>query len=144
MFQYGIVANAQKLIVWLNSGEKVYYELNTMPKTTFTESNIVISTTDASVVYPISDIKKYTFESSNSSMQNIEGNKDIHVSQNGNIVTIANLKEGSSVKVYSVDGIMVSNYVARANESLKITLSKFPVGVYLIRTNNITYKITKR
>lgn len=144
MSQYGVVANAQKLIVWLNSGDKVYYELNTMPKTTFTESDIVISTTDASVVYPINDVKKYTFESSSSSIQNIDGNKDIHVAQNGNIVTIANLKEGSSVKVYSVDGIMVSNYVAHANEPLKITLSKLPVGVYLIRTSNITYKITKR
>ena len=46
----------QRLIVWQMNGEKNYYDLADQPKTTFAGTDMVITTTNVTVTYPINKI----------------------------------------------------------------------------------------
>lgn len=50
-----------QLIVWQTSGAKLCYDLDEQPKTTFDASSLVLSTSKASLTFPLSDIVKYTY-----------------------------------------------------------------------------------
>ena len=66
------------------------------------------------------------------------------ISMEEGVLVISQMKANSTVNVYSMDGKLVSQLTAQRAGTYRLSLSSLPAGVYLVKADNITYKITKR
>ena len=134
---------AQTLIILQKDGSKVYYNLDEQPITTFTTDELVITTSMASFSYPLASISRYTYEGGALGISNTEA-QGISISQNGDGIFVTGLPAGKSVTVYGVDGKPLLSKRSDGSNRLSLSISKLPVGVYVIKAETVTYKITKR
>ena len=59
-------------------------------------------------------------------------------------VAIGGLHEGSSVEVFAVDGKKVYSATSYSNEWVRIDIGQLPKGYYVIKTEQQSFKISKR
>lgn len=62
---------------------------------------------------------------------------DYTIGNEGQNVVISNVEPGDHISVYTVNGMLVASHEAN-NNVVKISL---PAGIYIIRVNNVTFKI---
>ena len=136
-------AQTQQLVVWMDNGDKVLFDLEERPKTIFVANEIVITTDNISVKYPLSKVMRYTYVVSPTSISNTQ-DEEIKISQRSNVLTFENLKQNTVINVYALDGTLLDTKNASHEKPVNISLANFPKGVYLIKVGETTYKIMKR
>ena len=62
----------------------------------------------------------------------------------GRAYIISQMKEGAVVNIYGMDGKVITQFTAKHAGSCRLNLSPLPKGVYIVKADNITYKIMKR
>lgn len=67
---------------------------------------------------------------------------NITVEQNGGTVKVGGLCEGSKAALFAADGKKVAEKSAGSNKSVTFNLSNIPEGIYLVRTHNVSRKIS--
>jgi hypothetical protein len=65
-------------------------------------------------------------------------------SSDGESITFTGLKSNTPVYLYTVAGQLVKTVTATGQSKTVVSVSKFPVGVYVVKANGVTFKITKR
>ena len=68
---------------------------------------------------------------------------EINYQDDGQLV-ISLLSEGAAVSIYAMDGRQLRQLSANGDGTCRLDLSTLPKGVYLVKTDSITYKIMKR
>ena len=146
VFCHEVMADDSKtqLVVWQTDGSCVFYSLDEYPKTTFSNDNLVITTTNISVEYPMAKIARYTYDSSTNGIDKKRIHKGIIVKQTGNELIISNLPKGGKVSVFTVDGKLINSIQSAGQELIQLPLRQLTKGTYIIKTDDITYKILKR
>ena len=134
-----LYAESQNLVLWLNSGEKVSFDLEQTPVTTYANRQLTISTKTISVTYHLEQVWKYTYEGLSNDINTIE-QESLSVKQEGNILTIATMGKDPSVEVYAADGRPLNSLVISDGEQVVVDLSTAPAGVYLINADGQIYK----
>ena len=137
-------AQTQRLVVWHKDGQKTYYDLAENPKTTFSGTDIVITTSSITINYPLDQILRYTYELQTSGIEIVNHTKPVRVSQNSNEIVFENLKENTRIQVFSLDGKQLSAQMADGQRTLTVSLASYPAGVYIVKANGATYKMTKK
>ena len=99
-------AQTQQLVVWMDNGDKVLFDLEERPKTIFVANEIVITTDNISVKYPLSKVMRYTYVVSPTSISNTQ-DEEIKISQRSNVLTFENLKQDTVINVYALDGTLL-------------------------------------
>ena len=61
VFSLTAQADDSKLLVWQADGKVVTFSLDEEPVTTFSDGNLVITTTSKTVTYPLEQVRKYTY-----------------------------------------------------------------------------------
>lgn len=133
----------QKLIVWLKSGQSVEYQLSMEPKTTFEGNELVLITGTMEVRYPLSQVSKYTYTGDNTGIEITLADKRLFL-QSESTLSFYNVKEETSVSIYSFDGRLLYSTSILSGQSKNIDLSAYPIGVYIIKVNDLSYKIAKK
>jgi hypothetical protein len=64
--------------------------------------------------------------------------------QEDGVLVISQMKEGAVVNIYGMDGKVITQFTAKHAGSCRLNLSPLPKGVYIVKADNITYKIMKR
>lgn len=139
----GRTVHAQRLVIWQKDGSKVSYNLDEQPKTTFTTEDLVITTTTTSISYPLAKIQRYTYEGGTLSVRDVKQD-GISLSHDGDLIIVKGLASGKSVTVHRVDGVQLLTKRSDGSDSLTLSLSSLPSGVYVIKADEITYKFLKR
>ena len=144
----------QRLVVWLKSGEKVTYQLDKMPRTTFVGTQLNIATNSgASVSYPLSAVLRYTYEGIIDGVEGAPVCQNVRISTNGDAVTFENLPDGSEVQLYNAAGILLhsakvtpAGSVGSGASSAPVTISiaDRPTGVYIVKAARQTIKLLKK
>lgn len=138
-----LYAQSKLLVVWLKNGEKVYYNLEERPKTTFSGGKVVITTSKLEVNYPLEQLLRYTYENVSSEVA-INSTDNIRISQDGNVLTLENLKSKTSVLLFSMDGKLLETHQAQSGHPLSISLDAYPIGIYIIKANGVSYKMMRK
>lgn len=134
----------QRLVVWQKSGEKVYFDLNEMPETTFENGLLVIRSSKTTVSYQLENILRYTYEGViPSSVDLLPSEREVIIAKDGDGVTFRNLRDGSTVSVYSANGMLVDQRTATADQPLTISVAQHPAGVYIVKAGKETIKLMK-
>lgn len=136
-------AQTQRLVVWMKNGERVLYDLEEQPKTTFTGAELVITTNSISTSYPLTQVLRYTYEQSANSVKSVKEG-DVRILQRGDDLIFENLKADAVIKVYSLDGVLLDTNKAVGEKQTTVSLARYLTGVYLIKVGNVTYKMLKR
>lgn len=132
------------LVVWLKSGERVVYELAESPVTTFNGTQLIISTVKTTASYERNTVLRYTYELVNTSISLQPGERRVQIDRDGNKVTFRGLSAGTFARVYSVNGMLVSQTKVTDDQPLTISLQNRPNGVYIIKAGTETIKLMKK
>lgn len=137
------VTMAQHLIIWQKDGSKVSYDLDEQPKTTFTTEDLVVTTATTTISYPLSKIQRYTYEGAQLSVRDVKA-QGISISHDDDRIIVKGLASGKTVSVYTIGGVQLLTKISDGAERLTLSLSSLPLGVYVIKADEITYKFTKQ
>jgi hypothetical protein len=133
----------QRLVVWMKGGEKVYFNLREQPKTTFEAPDLVITTTELIVSYPLSQIVRYTYELPTTGIETIDKNV-VYISVQGDELTFQHLNPGTIIRVYAMDGTLIHSEKAGTDPVTIVSLAKPSSGVYIVKVGDESHKIMIR
>lgn len=136
-------ANDRVLKVWQSDGQVLTISLNDEPRTTYQDGNLVITTINNSVTYPLEMVKRYTYVSIPTG---IDSPKSVGASfsNDGETLTFTGLKPHTKVLLYNVGGQLLKTLDNGDNSKMVISASNLPYGVYIVKVNGGNYKIMKR
>jgi hypothetical protein len=143
LFVSTVMAEDQVLKVWLADGQVMSTNLNEEPRTTYNDGNLVITTTKTTISYPLEQVKRYTYASASSGITSPKS-AEATFSADGETLTFKGLKTGTSIMLYNVAGQLLRKVTPTTEGHAAVSVSKLPTGVYVVKMNDATYKITKR
>lgn len=117
------------LFVHQKSGGVVEYAFSEKPVVTYKDGNLVISAAEASVMYPLSDLQKFTF-----------GEVDDQVTR---IVAPVDMAP-QPTQIYSIDGKLMRTYQPGENGATSASLEGLTSGTYIIKNGKTSYKVLKK
>jgi len=132
------------LIVWHKDGSIAEFELQEKPKIIFLDNRVEVITSSLKVEYDFSAIEKMTYElKSTDAIPEIasDGASSPFVAEGGYIKFFSS-KEDLNIRIFSLNGNLIKQHFVKRNESYSFPLYALPKGVYLIRVNNITNKVS--
>lgn len=130
---------AENILVWLSSGEKVIYNLGDNPKITPSDKEIIIETAKAKVTYTQGQVKKITFDEKNDNIESINGSLE-NAKINDKTIELSGFKSNENVIIYDLSGKTIFSQPTASDGCLIINLSNFNKGVYIIKVKNYTSK----
>lgn len=137
--------------VWLNSGVRYSFPIDYGPKISYTsEGRFYIEAWYLNASYDIADVNKVTIADEeepwlempapNVATEN-EAAFSASLSVCGDQLSLVNLVSNSPVCMCSIDGRMVYRQTADANGCVSINIGGYSAGIYIVRTNQQTFKI---
>ena len=132
------------LVVETKDHVKTAYMLADKTQVRFAGTNLRVVSTKADVTYQLSDILRFTYET-----RSTTGISELRTTQaevdymDGQLV-ISGIKAGGSVNVYSLEGKLVKQLTAQHSGTYRFSLASLSKGVYIVKADNVTYKIMKR
>ena len=142
VFAHSVMADDMILQIWQSDGNVVNIDLNEQPVTRYADGNLIITTTKTTISYPLEKVAKYTYVSAEG-IESINGMRS-KFSQDGETLTFSGLTQGTEIAVYAASGKILRKTKAGPHAKTIVSVSDLPPGVYLVKVNSITYKITKR
>ena len=143
-WQHQVKAQSNELhaIVTLTNGQEQDYFLTENDRFSFDgQETLVINTQGSTSQINIDDIRKIVFSS-------ITGTEEIHVGEPffypnpvNKTIVIGNIENGQTVSIYSIEGRLLRQFKANANEP--IDLSDLPSGMYVLNTSDKNLKLLK-
>ena len=139
-------ADSQRLVVWQKSGQKVYFDLNEEPETTFEDGNLVIRSSRTTVSYPLTNVLRYTYEGG--TITDVGDVKmrpgEVRFLQNAEQMAFDGLQDGTILEVYTLDGVKIKTVKAQGGQRTVVSLADQAAGTYVVKAGEATYKFMKR
>lgn len=133
---------SDNLVISTQDGNSVAYSLSTRPVVTFEGTDLVLTSSDIVVRYPIIDVKDITFaEATDNAIGEVKGN--ITFAINGNRIIAKGLDKGVTMQVFSTDGKSIASAKTNASGEAIIDISKLGHGIYVVKAGKKTYKVMK-
>ena len=140
------LADSQRLVVWQKSGQKVYFDLNEEPETTFEDGNLVIRSSRTTVSYPLTSVLRYTYEGG--TITDVGDVKmrpgEVRFLQNAEQMAFEGLQDGTILEVYTLDGVKIKTVKAQGGQRTVVSLADQAAGTYIVKAGEATYKFMKR
>ena len=131
-----------QLVVWAKDGTQVAYVLAEKPKVTFTDTDLVITSNGVEVNYSLDNMARFTYEdNTTTAITNLQTGK-ASVKLDGESLLFPALKANSTVSLYSLNGTLIFQKKIQEDGKYAFSLSNLNTGVYIVKVNGITYKIT--
>ena len=136
-------ADDRVLKVWQSDGQVLTISLADEPRTTYSDGNLIITSAKATVSFPLEKVRRYTYESV---VDGIDELKTVRaaISKDGETLTLTGLKPHTSIYLYNIAGQLLRTIDSGDQPKVVISVSHLPNGVYVVKANDVTYKITKR
>ena len=138
------VEDRKFLVVETKDHVKTAYMLAEKTQVLFSEANLRVVSTKADVTYQLSDILRFTYETRSTTGISELRTTQAEVDYKDGQLVISGIKAGGSVSVYSLDGKVVKQLTAQRSGTYRLSLASLSKGVYIVKADNVTYKIMKR
>lgn len=136
-------ASALTVTVLQIDGNKVFLDLDEQPVVTFTVDDMVFTTSATEFSLPLATIRQVTYEKLLNSIDELKAT-GIYVSQQGNTIVARGLKAGGQLLLFAIDGRLLGTTRVDSEGTAQIALDTFPQGVYVLKSNELTFKALKR
>lgn len=149
LFLFGIVLMAvsafsnNTLTIHQKDGTQVNFGLADMPVISYTDSDLVIKSSQTEVLYPLALIAKFTFTDVEDGVISIEASSSQLVLDDY-MVRISGAKPEITVSVIGADGKTLATHKTDAEGDITFSIAELPEGVYIIKSEEITCKVLKK
>ena len=138
-------------VAWLNDGSRYAYALDEHPVVTYSNGELLLTTSSRQVVYQASNVHKFTFSASDiTSDEPLPPTTGVslpeqpqHFIQQGD-VAFTGCRAGSTICIYTLDGKLLQTMTVDETSKGIIDTASYPAGIYIIKTETTTHKIIKR
>ena len=133
------------LMVQMKSGDLYKFHLSERPVVTFGPVGIKIVSSDFSAEY--NDVKEIYFEEYTTDVslpRDYQANAASFTYLDGQTIQIDGLKDHANIRVYALNGKSMPLHVNQQSDRVKVSLASYPNGIYVIRCNKHSFKVTKR
>ena len=148
MFFISIAANAQNAVaIHQQDGQVAIFAISEKPVVTYSGSDLVLTTKNNTMMYPIYMLKKISFDVelfSSSAIEDVEMKTNAQFSFQGGTLDISGATPGSLVLIYNINGFQIGKYKLDDRGCTSIPLQQLDMGVYIVKTNDFTFKFLKR
>ena len=126
LFVFALSAMADDLIlqVWQSDGKVVNIDLNEQPVTTYSDGNLIITTTKTVIIYPLEKVTKYTYVTADG-ISNLESMRTMF-SQDGETLIFTGLEQGTEIAVYASSGQIMHRTKASPQAKTTVPVSDLP------------------
>ena len=136
------------LVVWLKNGEKNMFRLPEHPVVSYADGAFILKTSRTEAEYKGSSVRKFTLldekDDPAASVQEVKEKPNSHVYYSDDVVEMTGGKPNSRVNVYRLDGKRADTMETDAEGNLTFSVAQYPAGTYIIESETITFKISKR
>lgn len=135
-------AEPKMLVVTAMDGTTTKYLLDGIPQVRIEKPYLVISSEVGSVSLPLENLKHMHYEKATDEATAIGEIKVFDEKGGSERIDFSNLPADASISIYTLDGKLVQ--ALRPNgRALSLPLGSLQSGIYLVKVNDITYKIQK-
>ena len=135
------------IIVWDNGGGNISFPLQEKPIFKYLTDQSVVSciTTETTIDLPLGDVCKYTLATEPPVPTLVENvTTDGEMAYRADRIYLSHFASGTMVSIFKVDGAAVASYRADASGNVVIATDGWTEGIYIIKVNNVSYKISKK
>lgn len=133
------------LVIHQKDGQQFSYGFGDKPVITYTESDLVLTTSKTVVEFPLSALSKFTFSDIEDAVIAVKDNSSKpSLSLDEYTVCISGAEPNQSVTLLSIDGKVLSTYKTDADGSVKFSIAELSAGTYIINSESLTCKILKK
>ena len=141
----GVLAdNLNTLVVTMKNGAETAFFLKDKPNVTFEGSNLKVVSEKTTTTFALADVLRFTYVKRDPSGIDQQVINPTEISYEDGVLVISQIKAGASVGVYALDGKLVRQLKAQRSGTYRLSLSELPTGLYLVKADNVTYKIMKQ
>ena len=141
----GVLAdNLNTLVVTMKNGAETAFFLKDKPNVTFEGTNLKVVSEKTTTSFALADVLRFTYVKRDPSGIDQQVINPTEISYEDGVLVISQIKAGASVGVYALDGKLVRQLKAQRAGTYRLSLSELPTGLYLVKADNVTYKITKQ
>lgn len=139
------------LVLWHKTGEKTGYKLKAHPQVTYTDPSggfgegevLTVLSSEVRIDYPAGSIKKFTLNSNPDGIP--DGIRAIEADGPApGTIDVTHARPGSTISIYDAAGHCLAIYTADGEGRVSYSLDAYPQGIYIIKTETTTFKITKQ
>lgn len=135
-------------VVWLHSGARISFPFVEHPRLTYSDGDIVVTTNYEQLSYPHAEVRKFTLTdediSQDETTEITAAEREAQWHRQGDVMVFSDCTPGESVAIYDAKGHLLQQYTITADGSLQIPLQPFAEGMYIVKTESITYKFLKK
>ena len=135
-------------VAWFHSGARIAFPFSERPRLTYADGDLVITTSEEELRYAHSSVRKFTIEAEDISQggttEIAATERESRWQQQGDAMVFTDCTPGECVSIFDASGRLVQQHVIASDGTLQIPLSSFAEGMYIVKTESITYKFMKR
>ena len=133
---------AQTLLIWDATEVKERVELSTKPIVTILYDKVKVEGEGVTLEYDAATVYRFTYENVTTSVT--PTGKSVGVSRQGDRIVIEGLAAERQVALFTLSGARVPADVRIESDRAVVNLGGLSAGVYLLKANGRTIKITKQ
>lgn len=141
-FFYKSQLHAQTLVLWHANGTTTDIELYTKPCVQFTKDKTLVISPVLNIEYPVEDVIRFTYKGVGLGIDIPHG--DTNLEQKDGKIILHGVKSTDKIAVYKSNGIRLPVHIEYGGGNAVFYLTSIPSGVYLLKINGRTSKITKK
>ncbi|HBC21717.1 MAG TPA: hypothetical protein DC009_06505 [Porphyromonadaceae bacterium] len=137
-------ASPEYVVVWSKSGEQTKFALSDRPEVQFQENTLSLTCAGSRYSFEISEVDKFTFANSDpDSVEELDA-VTVKFTLSNEVLELSGLVTGADVWLYGMDGRLLACMKAAADGCVTCPVGGLPSGIYLVKTESKTYKISKK
>lgn len=136
-------AGQKMLVITAMDGTTSKYLLEGMPQIKIEKPYLVISSGMASVSLPLENLQHMHYEKATDEATAIGEIKVFDEKGGSERIDFSNLPADASVSIFTLDGKQLYSIRPGQGKNLSLPLGSLQSGIYLVKVNDVTYKIQK-
>lgn len=143
-FSYLVKMAAQTsmyVVVWAKDGTHMSYSLKEKPTLAFATGELVITTSELNVNFPLTDISLLTYSDEMPTGLAISPFNDKNISIESETLIYYTNRDKDCISIYSTNGMLMLNTKLTQKGEYRIPLAKLSKGIYLVKTVDRSFKI---
>ena len=131
------------LHLFFADGSDKWFLFSQQPVVTFSESELTITTSDDTVTYTFDDVAEFQFGNPDPNGITNQRTTTPRIVQSDGAVLIYGTGV-NAVSLYELSGRKLAANVRHQGDAVSISLHSLPTGIYIVRINNQSIKISKK
>ena len=135
------------IVICQYDGTVAKFAFTAKPVVTYSAGELVMTTSKTSVQYPINLLRKIYFDVDDtaSGVEDVDASRseDVQFAFRDGVLVVSGGEADAVVSLYRIDGVAVGQFRLDGNGSVSIPTGSLGKGLYIVKTNQVSFKFRK-